>query len=313
MKTKLRTLGLFTLGMLLHGSAGAQSTPAAKPLTQTRPVVVQTEQIRTIRARPAPVTVQPIQVAIKRPVFVVDNKPTVDLRDEAKTLGVYPVRNQGSRGTCSVFAMTFLLDFMYAKHFDMKNADFSEEFLNLASNLAIGEMKDGGFFDAIDLGYQKYGDVSEALAPYKSSFDPNLTYPANVMNQAASLKPRFKAHFIKEWNVGTGLLPSQLFAIIFQLKNGRPVAAGLRWPKPGKFKTDEILGVTMMTAPPPSDVVDGHSIVFVGYKVSDKFPGGGYLVFRNSWGSGFMEDGYGYMSFDYANKYTNDAIEYVLP
>ena len=42
------------------------------------------------------------------------------------------------------------------------------------------------------------------------------------------------------------------------------------------------------------------------------FPGG-YLIFRNSWGNGFMEDGYGYMSFDYANKYTNDAVEYVLP
>ena len=65
--------------------------------------------------------------------------------------------------------------------------------------------------------------------------------------------------------------------------------------------------------PAPADVFDGHSIAFVGYKVSDNFPGGGYLVFRNSWGNGFMEDGYGYMSFDYANKYTNDAVEYVLP
>ena len=30
-------------------------------------------------------------------------------------------------------------------------------------------------------------------------------------------------------------------------------------------------------------------------------------------GSPFMEDGYGYMSFDYANKYANDLVEYVLP
>ena len=43
------------------------------------------------------------------------------------------------------------------------------------------------------------------------------------------------------------------------------------------------------------------------------FPGGGYLVFRNSWGTGFMDGGYGYMSFDYANKYTNDLLEYVKP
>jgi hypothetical protein len=43
-------------------------------------------------------------------------------------------------------------------------------------------------------------------------------------------------------------------------------------------------------------------------------PGDGpFVVVRNSWGSTFMEDGYGYMSFDYANKYANDAVEYVLP
>ena len=272
-----------------------------------------TQRLQQIKLRPQRLPATPVLVRVARPKFELNNKPEVDLREEAKALGVYAPRAQGGRNTCSVFAMSFLLDFMYAKHFNMKNANFSEEFLNLASNLAIGQKSDGGFFDAIDMGYQKYGDASEAVAPYKPTFDPNLSYPAATMSQAASLAPRLKPHFIKEWDVNTGLLPSQLLGIIFQLKQGRPVAAGLRWPKDGKFKTDTVLGVTMMTAPAPADVVDGHSIAFVGYKVSDNFPGGGYLIFRNSWGNGFMEDGYGYMSFDYANKYTNDAVEYVLP
>jgi hypothetical protein len=301
------------MSRISHAAAAlAVALVAAAPLVQAqRPAPMQ--RVQQIRMRPQRLRAQPVLVKIIRPRFQLDNKPEVDLRDEAKSLGVYATRAQGDRNTCSVFAMTFLLDFMYAKHFNLKNADYSEEFLNLASNLAIGEKSDGGFFDAIDMGYQKYGDVGEAVAPYKVSFDPNLTYPAGTMSQAGSLAPRLKPHFIKEWDVNTGLLPSQLLGIIFQLKQGRPVAAGLRWPKEGKFKTDTVLGVTMMTAPAPADVFDGHSIAFVGYKVSDKFPGGGYLVFRNSWGSGFMEDGYGYMSFDYANKYTNDAVEYVLP
>src|SRR5215212_219524 len=49
----------------------------------------------------------------------------------------------------SVFAMTFLLDFMYAKHYGFKNADFSEEYLNYVSNLAIAQQIDGGFFDQL--------------------------------------------------------------------------------------------------------------------------------------------------------------------
>lgn len=288
------------------------ATSSPVPVASPRPTV-KVKPVRRLHAvRPEPVSVKPVLVRISRPAFTLNTKPEVDLRDEARTLGVYQTRVQGLRGTCSVFALSFLLDFMYAKHFGQQNADFSEEFLNYASNEAIGEKRDGGFFDDLDLGYQTFGDVGEASAPYANAFNPNLTYSAAVLAQGRDLAPRLKAHFIKPWDPNTGLLPTQLLSIMLQIHEGRPVAAGLRWPREGKFKTETIAGITMMTAPPAADVYDGHSIVFVGYKVSDLFPGGGYLVFRNSWGSDFMDDGYGYMSFDYAKKYTNDLVEYVL-
>lgn len=297
---------------IIAAAALALACSAPVPLLAAPRLVQQPQQSLEIKARPIRLPATPIRIRIPRPTFTLNNKPEVDLRGQAKALGVYAAREQGARNTCSVFAMSFLLDFMYARHYGMKNANFSEEFLNLASNLAINQKQDGGFFDDINLGYQKYGDVDEATAPYAPAFNPNLAYPPAVMTKAAALAPRLKPHFIKAWDVNTGLKPTQLLAILAQLKQGRPVAAGLRWPKDGKFKTEKILGVTMMTAPAPADVFDGHSIAFVGFKVSDAFPGGGYLVFRNSWGNGFMDDGYGYMSFDYANKYTNDAVEYVL-
>lgn len=282
-------------------------------VAQQRPAPVAiSPALRAIALRPVRLTAKPMAYPIKPIVITLDNKPEVDLRPEAKALGVYQVRSQGSRGTCSVFAMTFLIDFMSAKHFGKKNADYSEEYLNYASNMAIGQKADGGFFDALDAGYQKYGDVPEAVAPYSATFNPNLTYPVAVTAQGAALMPKLKTHFIKQWDVSTGLTPAQLLGIIFQLKQGRPVAVGMRWPKDGKFKTENIFGVTMMTAPAPADVFDGHSIAMVGYRVSDTYPGGGYFVFRNSWGNGFMDDGYGYMSFDYAKKYANDAVEYTL-
>jgi hypothetical protein len=289
-----------SLGLLSVSLAGSLATPFAAP------------QTARVQRNPR-LVVKPQVIRIERPVITIDNKPDIDLRPEIAALGIAVRPNQGNRGTCSVFAMTFLLDFMYAKHYGIKNADFSEEYLNYVSNLAIGQKVDGGFFDQLDIGYQKYGMVNESAVPYKSAFDPNMKLLDTILKTGSTIAPRLKQHFIKTWDVNTGLQASQLLAILFQLKQGRPVAAGLRWPKEGKFATEKILGVTLMKTPPPADVFDGHSIDFVGYKVSKSFPGEGYLIFRNSWGTGFGDNGYGYMSFDYANKYVNDLIEYTKP
>jgi hypothetical protein len=276
------------------------------------------QQVRRVQMnpglqKPKRAIVKPALIRIQRPRPTVDNKPDVDLRPDIAALGLTIRPIQGARGTCSIFAVTFALEYMYAKNYGMKSPDFSEEYLNYASNLAIGAKDDGGFFDQIDAGYQKYGMVKESLVPYQSVFDSNLSVSQATLNTGAAIAPRLKPHFIKIWDVTTGLQPSQLLSILFQLKQGRPVAAGLRWPKDGKLVFENILGVPIMKTPSSSDVVDGHSIAFVGFKASKNFPGEGYLIFRNSWGTGFGEDGYGYMSFDYAMKYTNDLVEYTKP
>jgi C1A family cysteine protease len=53
---------------------------------------------------------------------------------------------------------------------------------------------------------------------------------------------------------------------------------------------------------------DGHSIDLVGFHEGKAFPGGGYFIFRNSFGPGFGHDGYGFVSFKYLRDYANDAI-----
>lgn len=65
------------------------------------------------------------------------------------------------------------------------------------------------------------------------------------------------------------------------------MAAGLRWPVQEKFAFEKVLGVPLIKMVQPSEVFDGHSIDFVGYKVSKHFPGEGYFIFRNSWGTDF--------------------------
>ncbi len=219
-----------------------------------------------IRRRPVRIIAKPVNIQFANIVFELINQPDVDLRPTIKTMGI-SIRNQGGRGTCSVFAVTFLLEYMYAKNKGYMSPDFSEEYLNYASNLAINEYSDGGFFDALDLGYQKYGIVNEAQAPYNSNYNPPYVGSAAILQTGEAITPRFKAHFIKAWDVTTGLTANQLLGIRSQLNSGRPVAVGVRWPN--NFATEKIYGVELMKTPPADQVFDGHSIDLVGYKASN--------------------------------------------
>jgi C1A family cysteine protease len=272
-------------------------------------VEIPQETINQIRQRPKRQIARPFNVVISDIVAELGNQPDVDLRPKIKQMGI-TVRNQGNRGTCSVFAMTFLLEYMYARKEHYPSPDFSEEYLNYASNLAINQYSDGGFFDALDLGYQKYGIVKESQAPYHNSYDPPYVAPPRLLQVGEAIEPRYKAHFIKAWNVNTGMTAGELKSIQQVLDSGRPVAVGCRWPS--NFKTETIHGIQIMKTPPASGVFDGHSIDLVGYKASNLFPGGGYFIFRNSYGTGFGAEGYGFMSFDYASKYVNDSVDYSL-
>ena len=61
---------------------------------------------------------------------------------------------------------------------------------------------------------------------------------------------------------------------------------------------------------PAGSLVDGHSVVLVGYAQHSQLPGGGYFILRNSWGN-TGDNGYGYLSFDYVRKYANDLVAYI--
>ena len=277
--------------------------------SQRRQVPASQANLEQIRRRPARIIAKPFNIQIADIAIELINQPNVDLRPKIKTMGI-GVRNQGGRGTCSVFAMTFLLEFMYAKNAGYKNPDFSEEYLNYASNLAINQFQDGGFFDALDLGYQTYGIVNESQAPYHNSYNPPYVASAAMLATGEAIAPRFKTTFIKAWDVTTGLTPGELQGIEHTLDTGRPVAVGVRWPN--SFQTETIHGIQLMKTPPANGVFDGHSIDLVGYKASNSFPGGGYFIFRNSYGIGFGADGYGFMPFNYAKKYVNDAVDYMV-
>ncbi|MBI2711706.1 MAG: hypothetical protein HYX41_02420 [Bdellovibrio sp.] len=104
---------------------------------------------------------------------------TVDLRGEIARRGI-AIRHQGDRPTCSVHAMTFLLEYAYTTYCGLHYQNLSEEYLNHVANLATGRTDDGDFFSNILAGYNKFGVVTESQLPYQATYD---YYHFNLSNE----------------------------------------------------------------------------------------------------------------------------------
>ena len=222
---------------------------------------------------------------------------SVDLRPVFKKWGL-DVALQGKRGTCSVFAVTGALEYALASR-QRCGTRLSPEFLNWASNEAVGQAVDGGFFSDLWKGYKAHGVCAEKDFPYQAAFDPRRRPSDEAIEHARRWRDiGLRMHWIKPWDVKTGLSELQLLGIKRTLRRQWPVCAGLRWPKHEQWSD----GVLKMA--PPDGVFDGHSVLLVGFRDDATQPGGGVFFLRNSGRS--LHDGS--MTYEYARAYMNDAM-----
>ena len=206
-------------------------------------------------------------------------------------------RRQGGRPTCSVFAVSGALEFAFSQH--QLHEQVSPEFLNWAANQVTGSHQDGGFFSDLWAGFQAHGICTEQQMPYRDHFDPSYNpEPQTLALAKARLNLGMQLHWIKPWDVKTGLTETHQAQIKQTLQHGFPVCAGMRWPKSETW-AENILGMCE-----PEAVQDGHSVLLVGYRDDPAQPGGGLFLFRNSGRQG--RDGF--MPYAYARAYINDAL-----
>lgn len=220
----------------------------------------------------------------------------VDLRPQFEAYGLGRSR-QGNRPTCSVFTVVGALELAIAKR-QGHCPRLSVEFLNWAANQVAGDTQDGGFFSDLWKGFATYGICVESEFPYQDKFEPKRRPPPEALAEAQTrLGLGLRWHWIKEWNVHTGLTESQLEAIKQTLHRGWPVCGGFRWPKQEQW----VESVLQMC--PSNAVRDGHSVLLVGYQDDPNQPRHGVFIFRNTSRAG--QDGQ--MPYDYARAYMNDA------
>lgn len=232
------------------------------------------------------------------------NLDSTNLRPLFERYGI-EIKNQGNRGTCSVFALVGILEFEYA-HTMNQNIPLSVEYLNWASNMSTGEIVDGTFFDDAIKGLLKYGICSDDLFPYYMTNYNKKVEPSNAAIKDAESRKHAELVWIKQWDPNTGMDESQIVMVKKLLDAEHPVAIGFQWPKKDNNYRRMIDG--KMYIPPREGVYDGHSIIIVGYQDDLKVPGGGYFIFKNSFGKDWEDQGYGKMPYEYAAKFANDGV-----
>jgi hypothetical protein len=211
-----------------------------------------------------------------------------DFRPEIARRGI-GIRNQGARGTCSVFAMTFLLEYAYTEMLGAGYADLSEEYLNHVANVAVGKTDDDHSFSSVAAGYQDFGIIAEGGMVY----NPNRSYDFN----AVTITPQMYAE-------GTSLLQNGLrLEGHFLVPPGEPGAT--------QEQFDTILSCLARGIPVAIGRV--HSMTAVGYRYDPAWDGGGYLILRNSYGLMMDEKGYKRESFASVINTVNDAYVYEQP
>lgn len=222
--------------------------------------------------------------------------------------GMEPVQNQGGRGTCVGFGSTALHEyFAYLPHH--LKTKFSEEFIYDMCKKTDGHAAECGTWLLYAVrAFAQYGQCQERWL----SYNPNLP-----CNHADSLTPAIMQNAALYHSSPTYYAnPKDV--------NGLKTALALRNSNAGFcipvyrswYQSPTVARTGQITMPLSGDpVVGGHCMCFVGYQDNAAYPGGGYFILRNSWGTGWAYQspygaGYGTIPFAYISGHCTEAASY---
>jgi hypothetical protein len=235
--------------------------------------------------------------------------------DVNHTSGQSPIKNQGSRGTCSAFATVAGLEGLQKRANPTQGfQDYSE---NDVFNAALTYVQQpctqtGGVHTWATVQSTVSGLCAESAFPYTS------TCPPPSIPQACSSAAN--GRFGHVYSMGTAAHPvpaisttdpqrqaNNVALLESWLTTGKDVVfaldvAGSDWSAGGKIDTG-IIDVQVDSHGNPAPAVGAHAILLVGYHHPADPNQPKYFIFKNSWGPTRGHDGYLWISYDYVQTY----------
>ena len=207
---------------------------------------------------------------------------TIDLRSMLP-----PVRDQGSRGTCIAFATTAGHEYLRYGATNLME-DLSEETLYYQCKVIDGDRNSGTSFDSAGQALQTVGQPLEEKWPYDKRKDETLP---DYMPPPEAIDPQFcyQARLTK--------IQSNINAIVACLAQGKPVVIGI-----SLYDSFSMAPAGRVPMPQTHEqVVGGHALLVVGCEVDNQQSK--WLIFRNSWGVRWGENGHGFLRFEYIGNH----------
>lgn len=205
------------------------------------------------------------------------------------------VRDQGAEGSCTGFSLAGMMQglrgvaglpfvamsprFIYTDELAKEGHSGKDVGANPADGLTI--MQTVGVCPEIDDPYA-VGALQPPTAQQISDAAQYRIASWSAVNRFANMGANPRAGIMPALQLLAQKVPVE---IAIEVRQSFESAPGGRVPMPGTPQADPVLG--------------GHAIVLAGYQDDPSAPGGGWAVFRNSWGTGWGDGGYGYLPYEY--------------
>ncbi|MDP2940988.1 MAG: C1 family peptidase [Candidatus Omnitrophota bacterium] len=209
-------------------------------------------------------------------------------REVDYSVAMTPVRDQGQEGTCVAFAAAVGVKEYEDNREYKKLIMLSPRFLYNLCKKFDGAPDEEGTYPRIAMKILlKYGTCPEACWPY---------YPFQH-----DLPKKGAARAAKRFRISAYARLQGLLEMKRSLAVNGPFLCGVRvfasWFKQGRVKNG------IIPLPRKNErAIGGHAICVMGYDERQ-----GLFKFKNSWGRKWAEKGYGYLPYEYMDKYCSDA------
>lgn len=237
---------------------------------------------------------------------VLNHRPSPrDVRDHVMTVSPKPslpslidlsalcttVKDQGEMGSCTAFACVGLMEHVYRKcGLTIPDDLLSERFLYYVTrvNIEKGPANDdsGAYIRDVLKAMNKFGVCLEKCMPY------NMNYSEVPSRKAYTQALNYQIISYTTIQINSASPSTTLKQLKTLLSSGNPFVGGVICYSNFFDDTNGLIPL------PKGQMIGGHALLFVGYDDASQV-----FKFKNSWGTEWGDNGYGYLPYAYLTTF----------